>query len=823
MIDYADAYAASLEYFNEDELAANIFLGKYALKTPSGELLESIPPTMHRRLAKEFARIEANYPNPLTEDEIFTFFDRFGKIVPQGSPMAGIGNPYQNMSISNCFVIPAPFDSYGGILLTDQQQAQIMKRRGGVGFDISTIRPKGLNTANAAKTTDGIGIFMDRYSNTCREVAQGGRRGALMLSISVHHPEIETFIHIKQDRTRVTGANISIRVTDEFMDAVKNNTDYALRFPVDAEIPDTIEFVSARKVWDQIVEAAHASAEPGILFWDTVERRTPADAYPDFHSVSTNPCGEITLSEYDSCRLLLVNLMGFVKNPFTPESSFDHDGYAHACYIAQRLMDDMVDLEIECIDRIIEKIQSDPEPYYIKDIEINLWGKIRAACVDGRRTGTGVTAVGDAIAALGVKYGSDESIDLVGTFYKELAMNAYRSTVDMAAQRGTFPAYNYKLEKDHEFIRQIMNEDPELAEKWRKFGRRNIALTTTAPAGTVSIMTQTTSGIEPAIYISYFRKKKIHLGDKQTVPDFIDELGDRWVEFPVYHHGYQMWMDVTGDTNPENSPYYGATANDIDWLNKVKMQAAAQKWVCHAISNTTNLPKDVSIDTVKDLYMTAWETGCKGITIYREGSRDGVLTSTSVKDVQPVFDVHHAPKRPAVLHADVHNMTVLGEKWTFFIGIYEDRPYEIMGGLSKYVAIPKRVKYGEIHKHNGPTMPVARYDFHYDVDKGEDDEVTVKDISNSFDNATYMAFTRTLSLALRHGTPVQYVVEQLQKGSEKEDDLFSFSKAASRVLKQYIEDGLKAHGVKCLDCGADEIFYQEGCMICKSCGNSKCG
>lgn len=1180
----------------------------------------------------------------------------------------------------NCFVIDSPYDSYGGLLKTDQEEAQIMKRRGGVGFDISTIRPKGVQTANAAKTTDGIAVFMERFSNTCREVAQGGRRGALMLSISVHHPEIETFINIKRDLTKVTGANISVRLTDEFMKAVENDKDYEVRFPVDSDKPTITNRLNARGIWDQIIESAHSSAEPGLLFWDTVQRRTPAEAYPEFRSVSTNPClsgatliatadgrnavsikqlaeegkdvpvysvdarsgiisikmgrnpritgydkelvritlddgtfydvtpnhgmmlrdgtkveakdlkpgdslsrftkraepvskdgqlyyrvntdsrsvsvgrifehrlisqfhnpngwehkkvaakeigfaktggivvhhkdfnglnnrpdnlevltfrehqtlhaeladvsgennprftghteeeirnhailltkqlnrrfgykdwqgyakenglpqtfsdyrtsflgtvsnlaqwaaiecdveyidvdprlikslqsmrelgytsridgnvvlvqkicencqnyfetehikreiaycshrcsldkinsnvefqkmrtiatastyaersikvrenqariysnlkfqlnrkplikeweaacraegisyrlksknayqnfkelaeagdnynhkvvsvepldglhtvynitvddnhttsivswdnttlsgvntfqcGEIVLSPYDSCRLLLVNVYSFVENPFTPEAKFNFPKFRNTCILAQRLMDDMVDLEIECIDKILAKIQADPEPEDVKANEINLWNKIRNACVTGRRTGTGVTAVGDAVAALNLYYGSDDSVDMTERIYRELAVGCYESTIEMAKERGPFPAYDYELEKDHEFINQIVDYIPGLSDEWKKYGRRNIALTTTAPAGSVSVLTQTTSGIEPAYLLEYKRRKRINPNDKDVTPDFIDELGDKWVEFPVYHHGFKKWMDVTGKTDVKESPYYGATSNDINWVQKVKAQAAAQKWICHAISNTTNLPSDVSIETVKDIYMTGWKSGCKGVTIYRDGSRSGVLVSNETKSPEAEITIHHAPKRPIELPCEVHNMTVLGEKWTFFVGLLNGRPYEIMGGLSKHVSMPKRVKHGKTVKHNGPTSPKARYDFHYDYEDDPDNEVILRDIATLFDNAIYSAFTRTISLALRHGTDVRFVVEQIQKGAEKEDDLFSFSKAVSRVLKGYIEEGTKVVGKKCAECGSDDLKYTEGCLSCNSCGWSKC-
>lgn len=1183
IVDSEVAKRSSIEYFNGDELAGGVFLGKYAYRNSNGELLEETPDDMHRRLAKEFARIEQKYPNPLLEKQIYEYLKNFSKIIPQGSPMAGIGNLYQLMSISNCFVIPSPYDSYGGILKTDQEQAQIMKRRGGVGFDLSPIRPRGMPTSNAAKTTDGLGVFMERYSDTCREVAQGGRRGALMLTISVHHPEIRTFIQIKRDRTKVTGANISIRLTDEFMNAVKNNQDVELRFPVDSPNPDISQMVSANDLWNEIIDAAHDSAEPGLLFWDTVQKRTPSNCYPEFAALSTNPCvtadtwvmtgngprrvmellrspfmavvdgqkysasafwetgvknviqlitndgqhlrltenhkvmtpdgwveagelsvgdtvifhdhtgfewdgdgttnegyllghlvgdgtfdrdqpilavwendpghegpqarltdivyslphrvdfkgwkrvydtpqlrlktaalkditsrfgiyrgnktitdsvesassdfykgflrglfdtdghvegestgsgttirlsqsnlellrsaqrmldrlgisaairnmkpagskempggtydvqasfrliisgsdaqkfidivgfedqvklqkwndsvsemkrgfykkrstwiaeilnegpkrvydctvdeihafdangfyvhncGEIILGPYDACRLLVTNVVNFVENPFD-NATFNAKEFFNTVRVAQRLMDDIVDLELECIDRILAKIKADPEPEDVKRTEVELWNNIRTTCERGRRTGTGVTAIGDAVAAMGFVYGDDKSIEFVEQVYKIQAIAAYTETVNLAKERGAFPAYDYELEKDHEFINQIMDEaeffiDDELGffngyslrQDWKKYGRRNVALTTTAPTGSVSIMTQTTSGIEPAFLLSYKRRKKINPNDGDITPDFIDDMGDKWLEFTVYHHWFKKWMEVTGKTDPAESPYHGATSNDINWVNKVKVQAAAQKWICHSISNTTNLPSDVTVDTVKSVYMTGWESGCKGVTIYRDGSRSGVLVADEKKEEPSIFDTHSAPKRPVELPCEVHNMTVLGEKWTFFVGLYDGHPYEIMGGLSQYVNIPRRVRDGKIVKHNGIHHPVAKYDFHYDYDKGEDDETIVRNITTTFDNATYAAFTRTISLALRHGTPVRFVVEQIQKGAEREDHLFSFSKAVSRVLKHYIMDGTEVTGKVCRDCGSTQLTYQEGCMTCQSCGSSKCG
>lgn len=1136
-----EAIEQSLKYFGGDALAAGVFVDKYALTTPDGDVLEATPDDMHKRMAKEFARIESKYPNPMSEKEIYELLREFKYIIPQGSPMSGIGNVYQNVSLSNCFVIKGPEDSYSGILRADQEQVQIMKRRGGVGFDISSIRPRGLKTSNAAKTTDGIGVFMERFSNSCREVAQGGRRGALMLSISVHHPEVETFINIKRDLKKVTGANISIRLTDEFMSAVEKGEDVELRFPVDSASPKISKKVSATHIWNQIIDSAHASAEPGLLFWDTINRTTPTHCYPEFVSESTNPCqpkwatvltpegirtfdqvkvgstiwsgsrwtkvvnkmatgvkpvyayktragifygtenhrvisggekieardadtidvsigklsteqrqesldpqdimdglvwgdgmthkasnltvllvgkndqcyfdseikhlfveprpgiteeawlvktdnqclpktyeralhpdfiynsspkklrgflrglysangsivanritfkssclklveqvqemlsslgiqsyyttnkahdvefangtyecresydlnigtkasrqafselvgfihpdkqkrmaatldcgpsskgpkttyeitekqflgeeqvyditvdaeehtywtggllvsncGEIVLSPYDSCRLLLLNVLSFVTNPFTESATFNFEKFAEVSQKAQRLMDDMIDLELECVDKILQKIDSDPEDEETKRVEKNLWLKIKNVCANGRRTGTGVTAIGDAVAAMNLTYGSDASVAFVESVYKTLTTNCYISTIQMAKERGAFPVFDYEKEKGHAFLNQVIGASDKA--KWKKYGRRNIALTTTAPAGSVSCLTQTTSGIEPAFEVVYKRRRKIM--DQTSRVDFVDAMGDKWEEYNVYHHQYKKWMALSGKSAIEESPYWKSCANDIDWVSKVKIQAAAQKWICHSISNTTNLPKDISVDVVKQIYMSGWKSGCKGITIYRDGCRDGVLSteSHSPTTVESILDVH-APKRPKELPCEVVTTTVNREKWTFFVGTMNGKPYEIMGGLSKYVTIPKRVKSGKIVKNSGDH---PRYDFHFDFESPES-ETVIKDISEMFENATNASFTRTVSLALRHGVPVQYLVEQLLKGSEKEDDLFSFSRAVSRVLKSYIKDGTKAGSKKCPNCNSTNLAYQEGCLTCLDCGHSKCG
>lgn len=817
---YEQVREASVRYFGGDELAGEVFAGKYALQDLEGTFYELTPDDMHRRLAREFHRMEAKYPNPISEDDIFDLFKDW-KIVPQGSPMSGIGNPFQVQSISNCFVIDSPEDSYGGICRADEEQAQIMKRRGGVGHDISCIRPKGKPAANAARTTDGIGVFMDRFSNTTREVGQNGRRGALMLSISINHPEVETFINIKRDRKRVTGANVSTRVTDEFMQAVKSGGSYFQRWPVDSKTPTYAFEADAGKIWKQMMEAAHDCAEPGVLFWDTIIRESPADCYADvgFKTLSTNPCGELPLPSGDSCRLMLMNLMKYVINPFTANASFDFDRFALDSRKGQRLMDDLVDLEMEMIDRIIEKVKADKEPENIKRRELELWKKIKKVTGDGRRTGLGITALGDTIAAMGLKYGSPSSIVLTDAIYKALATSSYQESVVMAEERGSFPVWDWEKEKSHGFVNRVMDEvglkDPETYEKWAVVGRRNIANLTTSPAGTVSIETQTTSGGEPAIYLSYKRRRKINPGDKMSRVDFIDPSGDRWQEYPVFHHGHMKWAEVNGKDpikDEKDSPYYGCTATEIDWIRKIEMQAAAQKWVDHSISNTTNVPKDTTVETVSEIYMKAWELGCKGVTIYREGSRTGVLVSSddtggSAKETKAI-QTSSAPERPLALPCDIHLANVGGKQHLLLIGLLNGKPYEIFFGSAKEFDVTRKDKVGLIEKT----------DDGYNLRVG--DEV-YKDIVNLFDNPDHGAFTRTISTALRFGVPVQHLVEQMRK--DKGSNLWSFSAVVARTLsKGYIADGTKSVGKKCPDCGSSSLSYQQGCVTCLDCGSGKC-
>jgi ribonucleoside-diphosphate reductase alpha chain len=814
------------EYFEGDELAPDVFM-KYALRDTAGNLLETNPDQMHRRLAKEFARIESKYSNPMSEEEIYLLLKDFRDVVPQGSPMSGIGHSFQLQSLSNCFVIDQPHDSYGGILFSDQEQVQIMKRRGGVGFDVSTIRPKGQPTTNAARTTDGIGIFMERFSNSTREVAQGGRRGALMLTIDCRHPEIETFIDIKRDLKKVTGANISVRFTDEFMRAIKSNSDFVLRWPVESTIEsaEICKTVNARQIWEKFVDAAWTSAEPGALFWDTVVNQGIVDCYRDvgYKTISTNPCGEIPLSPYDSCRLMVVNLTSFVNNPFTDSAQFDFDRFDSVVMKAQRLMDDLVDLEVECVDRILAKIKSDPQPTHVKKIELDLWEKIRAAGLNGRRTGLGVTGLGDALAALNIQYGNDASIEMTESIYKALAVGAHRSSLQLAKERGAFPVFEYEREKDHPYLTKVMNAAGDDAfQMWQSTGRRNIALTTTAPVGSVSCLTRTTSGIEPAFLLSYKRRRKITQGDLTSRVDYVDPMGDKWQEYTVYHHWFKKWMDVTGKSDPKDSPYWGGTANDIDWVKSVDIQAAAQRWIDHSISKTCNLPNSATKETVNDVYLRAWASGCKGFTVYRDGCRTGVLVATDEpKKESKKQEERTAPKRPKALSCDIHRANVRdasgeSQPWLVLVGLLDGKPYEVFCGIPTSIEIPKKYKTGSIVK-NGKRDGITTYNLHVPVD---DENLVFKDIANLFDNPTQGAFSRTVSLALRHEVPIQYIVEQIQK--DKNSDMFSFSKVVSRVLKGYIPDGAKTGGMTCSECGSKDLVYQEGCMTCASCGSSKC-
>jgi len=789
---------ATLSYFLGDAMACDVWMSKYALQDKEGNFKELTPEDTHKRLAREFARIEQKYPNPISEEEIFSYFDHFKYIIPQGSPMEGIGNDYRLQSLSNCFVIESPADSYGGILRTDQEQAQLMKRRGGVGFDISNIRPKGMQTNNAAKTTDGIGIFMERFSNTTREVAQNGRRGALMLVCSISHPEIETFITIKNDRTKVTGANLSLKLSNEFMTAVKNGTTYTQKWP--EKNPIVFKEIDAKKLWNLIITNAWANAEPGVLFWDTALKNTPSDIYKEFgfESISTNPCSEIILSAYDACRLITMNVFSYVINPYTNAAYFDYDLFAKHVIIAQRLMDDLVDLELEQIEKILKKIKNDPENNETKRVEIELWHKIKISTINGRRTGLGPTAIGDTMAALNIKYGSDKSITEIEKIYKNLAINACRSSVTMAEERGAFPIYSYELEKDHEFLNRIVKSDEKLYDDYKKHGRRNIADTTTAPTGSMSTLTQTSSGIEPVFMLEYRRRKKI-MNDNDIKPDFIDQNGDKWQEYIIYHHGLKKWMEITRETDITKSPYFGATAKEIDYMKTTEIQAAAQKWISHSISKTVNLKENVTKETVSDLYMKAWELGCKGFTVYREGSRSGVLIKK-----EDEFKTNHAPKRPKVLDADYYVATAKGVKFAVVVGTWPgtNRPYEVFAFENP--PMDKNTK--------GKTIKVKK-----GLYKFVNGEFEIPDLNLEMTRVEERTLTLSASMLLRHGAPLHYVNHVITKIDE---NVTSFSSALRRTLSRYMDE--ETLDEKCPECGGSMV-QEESCRRCSQCAFSKCG
>lgn len=815
---FDEVFSATTEYFDGDTLAANVWVTKYALQDSNGNYLERTPTDMHRRLAREFAKIEAKYPNSMSEDEIFNLFDRYRYIVPQGSPMSAIGNDDKLQSLSNCFIIDPPDDSYASIMMADQRQAQIMKRRGGVGFDISKLRPRNTPTSNAARTASGVTTFMARFSNTCREVAQEGRRGALMLTLSCKHNDVIDFINIKRSLNKITGANISLRITDEFMRAVECNDDFTLQWPVDSDAPKITNTVKAKVVWDALVDSAYECAEPGVLFWDKILNESPADLYAaeGFKTISTNPCGEIPLSVNDACRLQLLNLFSYVDDPFTSFAKFDFELFNRHVQLAQRLMDDLVDMEIIAIDRIIAKIKTDPESEDIKRVELELWQSIRAANLQARRTGLGITGLGDVIAALGMRYGDANSICLTADIYRIMAVAAHTASVTLAKERGAFPICDPTRYVNHPFFKRLEEFVPaDVTADFRKYGRRNIAITTTAPCGSVSTQTQTTSGIEPCYMPMYVRRKKINPNDPDARIDFIDDLGDKWTEYKVYHHNFTRWKNVTGKTDADlaESPYWLATSNDVDWVASIDIQAAAQQYVEHAISKTINLPATATKEMVAAVYMHAWKSGCKGVTVYRDGSRSGVLISqpktTGIVD-------NHAPKRPERLPCDIQRCTIKGEEWTIFVGLMDGRPYEVFGGRSVYIEVPKRQTHGWIEKRQLKTS--GKYDLLYG---DAEDPVKVKDIVKVFDNPDFGGFTRMLSLSLRHGAPIQYIVEQLQR--DKDANLFSFARVMARVLKGYIADGTKA-SASCESCGAeDSLYFVEGCVSCSSCGASACG
>ncbi|MBT3386198.1 MAG: adenosylcobalamin-dependent ribonucleoside-diphosphate reductase [Prolixibacteraceae bacterium] len=831
-----DAVKASLEYFKGDDLAAKVWVNKYALKDSFGNVFELTPDDMHRRLAKELARIEQRYPNPLSGEEIYQVLKDFKYVVPQGGPMTGIGNNYQVASLSNCFVIgnDGDSDSYGGIMKIDQEQVQLMKRRGGVGHDLSHIRPKNSPVKNSALTSTGIVPFMERYSNSTREVAQDGRRGALMLSVSIKHPDSESFIDAKLEQGKVTGANVSVKIQDDFMQAVEDNKPYLQKYPINSEKPLYEKEIDANKLWSKIVKNAWKSAEPGILFWDTIINESVPDCYADlgYRTVSTNPCGEIPLCPYDSCRLLAVNLYSYVENPFTPLAKFNFELFKEHVHYAQRIMDDIIDLELEKIDAILEKVNADPENEDLKFTERNLWENIKRKANEGRRTGVGITAEGDMLAAMGLRYGSENATDFSEEIHKTLTLEAYRSSVFLAKDRGAFKIYNSEREKNNPLINRIRNTDPGLYEKMTKYGRRNIALLTIAPTGTTSLMTQTSSGIEPVFLPVYKRRRKVNPGDKDIRVDFVDEIGDNWEEYTVFHQKFKTWMEVNGyNTKIEyseeeleelvkKSPYYKATSNDVDWLAKIRMQGRIQKWVDHSISVTINLPADAPQELVGELYFQAWKNGCKGVTVYRDGSRSGVLISNSKKEKKKegVFPT----TRPEILEAEVVRFQNNKEKWIAFMGLMDGKPYEIFTGLlddEDGILLPRSVTKGFIMK-SWQDEENSRYDFQYVNKRGY--KTTIEGLSHKF-NPVFWNYAKLISGTLRHGMPIQKVVELVTSLQLDNETINSWKAGVARALKKFIPDGTLADDAKCGECGSEEVVYQEGCLTCLSCGCSKCG
>ena len=837
---YDEAYNASLQYFKGDELAARVWVNKYAVKDSFGNIYEKSPEDMHWRIANEVARIEAKYPNALSAQELFDLLDHFKYIVPQGSPMTGIGNDYQVASLSNCFVIglEGAADSYGAIIRIDEEQVQLMKRRGGVGHDLSHIRPKGSPVKNSALTSTGLVPFMERYSNSTREVAQDGRRGALMLSVSIKHPDSEAFIDAKMTEGKVTGANVSVKLDDEFMQAAVEGRMYTQQFPIDSDHPMVSKQINASALWKKIVHNAWKSAEPGVLFWDTIIRESVPDCYADlgFRTVSTNPCGEIPLCPYDSCRLLAINLYSYVINPFTPEARFDFDLFKKHIALAQRIMDDIIDLELEKIERIMEKIDADPESEEVKGAERHLWEKIYRKSGLGRRTGVGITAEGDMLAAMGLRYGTEEATEFSEQVHKTVALEAYRSSVNMAKERGAFEIYDAEREKNNPFINRIKDADPALYED---MVRRNIACLTIAPTGTTSLMTQTTSGIEPVFMPVYMRRRKVNPNDANVRVDFIDETGDAFEEYVVFHHKFLTWMEVNGyDPNKHytqeeiddlvaKSPYYKATSNDVDWLMKVKMQGRIQKWVDHSISVTINLPNSVDEELVNRLYVEAWRSGCKGCTVYRDGSRAGVLISTKKDKKKEEEDCHCKPPqvvevRPKVLEADVVRFQNNKEKWVAFIGLLDGRPYEIFTGLQddeEGIVLPKSVTSGRIIK-NYDEDGVKRYDFQFENKRGY--KMTIEGLSEKF-NKEYWNYAKLISGVLRWRMPIEQVIKLVGSLQLDSENINTWKNGVERALKKYVQDGTEAKGVKCPNCGHETLVYQEGCLICKTCGSSRCG
>ena len=841
---YDEAFEASLQYFKGDELAARVWVNKYAVKDSFGNIFEKSPEDMHWRIANEVARIEAKYKNGLNAQQLYELLDHFKYIVPQGSPMTGIGNDFQVASLSNCFVIgiDGAADSYGGIIRIDEEQVQLMKRRGGVGHDLSHIRPKGSPVKNSALTSTGLVPFMERYSNSTREVAQDGRRGALMLSVSIKHPDSEAFIDAKMTEGKVTGANVSVKLDDAFMQAAVNGTPYKQQYPVDSDQPVFTKDIDASALWKKIVHNAWKSAEPGVLFWDTIIRESVPDCYADlgYRTVSTNPCGEIPLCPYDSCRLLAINLYSYVVNPYTKEAYFDFDLFKKHVALAQRIMDDIIDLELEKIEKIIAKIDSDPESEEVKEAEKHLWEKIYKKSGQGRRTGVGITAEGDMLAAMGLRYGTEEATEFSEQVHKTIALEAYRSSVNMAKERGAFAIYDSEREKNNPFINRLKEADPELYEEMKKYGRRNIACLTIAPTGTTSLMTQTTSGIEPVFMPVYKRRRKVNPNDPQTHVDFVDETGDAFEEYIVFHHKFVEWMTVNGydptkrytqeeiDKLVEKSPYYKATSNDVDWLMKVKMQGRIQKWVDHSISVTINLPNDVDEALVNRLYVEAWRSGCKGCTVYRDGSRSGVLLSTKKdkkdkkEELPPCKPPTVVEVRPKVLEAEVVRFQNNKEKWVAFVGLLDGHPYEIFTGLQddeEGISLPKSVTTGRIIK-NIDEEGNKRYDFQFENKRGY--KTTIEGLSEKF-NKEYWNYAKLISGVLRWRMPIDRVIKLVDSLQLDSENINTWKNGVERALKKYATDGTSAEGQKCPNCGNETLVYQEGCLICKTCGTSRCG
>ncbi len=831
---YQEVFDACLEYFGGDELAAGTWINKYALKNEKGELIELIPRDMHIRMAREFARVESKFKktespytsqyykerSQLDEDAIFDLFDKFKYVIPQGSVMAALGNPYMLASLSNCVVLPEIKDSYGGIFYTDQQLAQLYKRRCGVGIDISTLRPSGMRVSNAAGTTSGAVSFMERFSNTTREVAQFGRRGALMITMDIAHPDIMDFITIKQDLKKVTGANISVRITDEFMLAVVKDSDFTLRWPIDSPNPSITKTIKAKELWETIIECAHNTAEPGIIFWDKQHHYSTSSVYPGFKNVSTNPCSEIAMQGGDSCRLIAINLFSFVENPFTPQAKFDNNKFYKVVYESQRLMDNLVELELEAIERILKKVESDPEPDYIKEVERSTWQILYDNGKKGRRTGLGFTALGDTLAALNLKFDSDESLIQIENIMRIKCRAEFESSIDMSIERGSFTGFDTRYENQSEFVKMLSKEFPEIHERMMQYGRRNISLSTVAPTGSLSILAQTSSGIEPVFMTHYKRRKKINPNDRNARVDFVDDSGDSWQEFDVYHPKLKLWMDITGNSDITQSPYFGSTAPEIDWIKRVEIQSIVQKYTTHSISSTINLPNDVSKEKVGEIYIKSWQKGLKGITVYRDGSRTGVLVSNDEKGNKTEKPTERPAKRPQSIEADVVRFVNASEKWIAVIGKIDGKPYEIFTGKAEDAfSLPDWVTKGWVIK-NRTEGGASRYDFKYTDKAGYN--VIIEGLSRSF-NKEFWNYAKLISGVLRHGMPIEHVIDLIQNLNLDNDTINSWKSGVARALKQYIADGTVAKDKECPSCGdKDGLVFEEGCLTCRSCGYSKC-